>query len=556
MHFRKATAADKDAILALYRSLVGTKFCAWTLDYPGEEDIEKDLSADALFCLENEKGQIVGTISIDQDEEVESLPCWSKELQPAGELSRLGVVEAYQNQGLARQLLLYGMDELRRQGYKSVHFLVCKSNKKAIRSYDKLSFAIVGECSLFGEEWWCYEKRLQEEGYSYRNFFKNLYQSLGQTYTFQAKTVEEAVKWQETFRNALRKTLGLKLLEDLAGEWRSGQKAGSAVAGAGTLLECVREEGYTRYKFRLETLPEVAMPFYMLVPEGVTAQNPARAVIAIPAHGANKDTVAGVPANDAVREKLFKSPKEAYGLAFVKRGYVAFCPDPPGYGERLEPEATEDRAFRGAAAIDSDEGEKPSMVSGPIREDTAQDPLGCSCKNLAQTAEALGLSLTALEIWDLMRLVEFAISRPEVDAKRIVSAGFSGGGQYAMWLAAMDERIAAAAVSGYVHGYYDSILDVHLCPCNYAPMLWRLGDISDICSLIAPRPLFVENGRKDPLNGYRGIQGPREQVARIGEAYRLYGKEECLRHVTPEGSHQWYGECYEFLDQALHEAAL
>lgn len=553
MYFRKATAADKAAILGLYHSLVGTKFCAWTQDYPAEEDVERDLSRDALFCLENEKGQIVGTISIDQDEEVESLPCWSKELQPAGELSRLGVAQAYQNQGLARELLLQGMEELKCRGCRSVHFLVCKTNEKAIRSYDKLSFDIVGECCLFGEEWWCYQKGLQEEGegsfgYSYGNFFKNLYKSLGQTYTFQARTVQEAVRWQETFRSALRETLGLKLLEELAGERKSGLQEGSTAAGSGTLLECVREEGYTRYKFRLETLPGVAMPFYMLVPEGVTAQNPARAVIAIPAHGANKDTVAGVPANEAVREKLSRAPKEAYGLAFVKRGYVAFCPDPPGYGERLEPEAREDLAFRRTTVMASEDGGH--------QKDSVQDPLGCSCKNLAQTAEALGFSLTALEIWDLMRLVDFAINRPEVDAKRIASAGFSGGGQYAMWLAAMDQRIAAAAVSGYVHGYYDSILDVHLCPCNYAPMLWRLGDISDICSLIAPRPLFVENGLQDPLNGYRGIAGPREQVERIREAYRLYGKEDCLQHATPEGSHQWYGECYEFLDQALHKPAL
>ncbi len=160
MHFRKATAADKDGILALYGSLVGTECCAWTQDYPNEEEIEKDLSREDLFCLENQEGQIVGTISIDQDREVESLPCWARELQPAGELSRLGVAQAYQNQGLARRLLQYGMEELKRRGCRSVHFLVCKTNEKAIRSYDRLSFDIVGECSLFGEEWWCYEKSL------------------------------------------------------------------------------------------------------------------------------------------------------------------------------------------------------------------------------------------------------------------------------------------------------------------------------------------------------------------------------------------------------------
>ena len=120
-----------------------------------------------------------------------------------------------------------------------------------------------------------------------------------------------------------------------------------------------------------------------------------------------------------------------------------------------------------------------------------------------------------------------------------------------MWLAAMDERILAAVVSGYVHGYYESIMDVHLCPCNYAPDLWELGDISDICSLIAPRPLFVENGIQDPENGRCGIDGPAEQVARIRKAYEIYGKEQNLKFVTPQGKHRWYGLCYDFLNEAV-----
>lgn len=160
MKYIKATATDKAEILALYRSLIGTEYCAWTNDYPNEDDIENDLTRDGLFCLKDINGSILGVISIDQDEEVEKLPCWTESLKPAGELSRIGVRVENQNQGIARRLLQYGMDELKRQGMKSVHFLVCKTNKKAIRSYNKLNFDIVGECELFGEEWWCYEKSL------------------------------------------------------------------------------------------------------------------------------------------------------------------------------------------------------------------------------------------------------------------------------------------------------------------------------------------------------------------------------------------------------------
>lgn len=389
--------------------------------------------------------------------------------------------------------------------------------------------------------------------YSYKKFFQNVYKTKGQTYEYRARTPEEFGQWRQEFRQALQEALGLDLLEELAASWRqagSGSRPESEnqpVNAPGVQppcpwpveqLEQVEEEGYTRYKFQMETLPQVYMPFYMLVPQGISEQKPARAVIAIPAHGANKDTVAGVPTCSAVKEKLARTPKEAYGLTLVKQGYVALCPDPPGYGERIEPLPRE--------AASPQAHEQTGGQEAPV-----PDPLGCSCKDLAQTAEAFGFSLTALEIWDLMRLVDFATGRKEIDEKAIGTIGFSGGGQYAMWLAAMDQRIQAAVVSGYVHGYYDSILDVHLCPCNYAPGLWRLGDISDICSLIAPRPLFVENGLEDPLNGYRGIAGPREQVERIRKAYLLWGQEQNLVHVTPKGGHQWYGECYDFLDRML-----
>lgn len=160
MNFTQASEKDKSKILALYRSLAGTEFCAWTEEYPGEIDIEGDLSRDGLFCLKDEKGEIAGVISIDQDENVERLTCWSKELQPSAELSRIGVRVENQNQGIARKLLQHAMEELRRRGKRSVHLLVCKTNKKAIRSYEKLNFEVVGECQMFGEDWWCYEKVL------------------------------------------------------------------------------------------------------------------------------------------------------------------------------------------------------------------------------------------------------------------------------------------------------------------------------------------------------------------------------------------------------------
>ena len=64
-HVRKEEA---DEVLDLYRSLIGTPFCAWTADYPSRSDVDFDLSRNALFCLRNEEnGEIAGVISIDED---------------------------------------------------------------------------------------------------------------------------------------------------------------------------------------------------------------------------------------------------------------------------------------------------------------------------------------------------------------------------------------------------------------------------------------------------------------------------------------------------------
>lgn len=161
MIFIEATEAEKKEILELYRSVIGSQGCTWSMEYPNEEILEGDLKRNDLFCLKDESGTIVGAISVDDDKVVDKLVCWSKELQPGAELARLVVKEEFQNQGIARLLLQNGMTELKKRGCRSVHFLVSKTNERAIRSYAKLEFRVKGECDLFGEHWWCYEKELE-----------------------------------------------------------------------------------------------------------------------------------------------------------------------------------------------------------------------------------------------------------------------------------------------------------------------------------------------------------------------------------------------------------
>jgi dienelactone hydrolase len=357
--------------------------------------------------------------------------------------------------------------------------------------------------------------------YTYQTFFQNFYQNFPPDHGFHGENSEDFKLWKSDTRKALASLLGMHRLEQAA--------AGFSPA-VPQILEESEEKGYKRYKLSLETLPQVNMPFYMLVPDSATSTAPCKAMITIPAHGANKDSVAGVLTTPAVRRKLQETPKENYGEEFVKKGYVVFCPDPPGYGERLERTASEDKAF-----LDQPES----------------DSISSSCKNLTMTAEALGMSFAGLVLWDMMALVDYIETLDFVDMARLGCCGFSGGGLYTMWLAAMDDRIQLAVISGYLHGYYDSILETHLCTCNFVPGLWNHYDVCDIASLIAPRPLFFENGRSDILNGPRGIEDPVSQYEKVKQAYGVFQKEELVQHGIFDGPHMWYGLGYEFVDKHL-----
>lgn len=155
-----AKEQEKEEILALYKMQIGRAFCPWTEHYPGMDTIEYDLERDALFVMKNASGMIIAAITLDLDEEVEKLIYWTKELAPGGELSRLAVHPDYQNQGIAQKMLLHGMQVLKERGHKSVHFLVNRLNEKALRSYEHLHFNNVGECFMYEQPFYCYEKAL------------------------------------------------------------------------------------------------------------------------------------------------------------------------------------------------------------------------------------------------------------------------------------------------------------------------------------------------------------------------------------------------------------
>lgn len=154
-----AAAEDKNEILSLYKTMLYGA-ADWNEYYPNEETIEFDLSRNALYVMKNSEGEIIAAISVDKDEEVDALPCWDKELAPGAEISRLCVRRDMQNQGIAKTMMRYVFDILRKEGKKSVHILVKTGHEAALASYGKIGFQTVGECNMFGKDFICMEIKL------------------------------------------------------------------------------------------------------------------------------------------------------------------------------------------------------------------------------------------------------------------------------------------------------------------------------------------------------------------------------------------------------------
>lgn len=333
------------------------------------------------------------------------------------------------------------------------------------------------------------------------------YDRLARRDAFAGGIVQEYEAWKGRARETLRGLLGLDKMERCPLE-------------AEVLERVEAAPGIVREKVLLQVEPETYMPVFILIPRSAMEQRRSGrkpdCFIALPGHmGAGKYSVAGCAEIPAVREAIERFHYD-YGMQLAKAGYVVLCPDCRGFGERRD-EA--------------------------LQNDTEEAFLNSTCFQLAHMAEPLGQTVAGMCTYDVMRLLDYIYERDEWNRDTLGCLGFSGGGMQTLWAAAMDDRIRQAVISGYLYGYKDSLLLLNgNCSCNYVPHLWEHFDMGDIASLIAPRPLLIQSCRDDDLNGPRGLENVREQIAIIKNIYSLYGAEERLVHDVREGGHCWHEE--------------
>ncbi len=172
-------------------------------------------------------------------------------------------------------------------------------------------------------------------------------------------------------------------------------------------------QGYVIRNISFQTRPGVYATANLYIPEG---KGPFPGVVLMCGHSNNG---------------RFYDKYQSVGHTLALNGYVALAVDPWGAGERTTTHGLSE--YHGAN-------------------------LGASLMNI-------GESLMGVQISDNIRAVDLLNTLPYVDSEKIGATGASGGGNQAMWLAAMDERVKAAVPVVSV-GTFESYVMRSNCICE------------------------------------------------------------------------------------------
>lgn len=182
-------------------------------------------------------------------------------------------------------------------------------------------------------------------------------------------------------------------------------------------------------------------------------------------------------------------------IALVRQGFVVLTYDPIGQGER--------RIY-----WDNDLGD--SKVGGTTTEHSMvgwQSLLG-------------GESVARFKIWDGIRSIDYLQSLPFVDREKIGVAGCSGGGTLTTYIAALDDRVKAAAPACYITSWEEQLQGTgpQDAEQQFPGQLLEGLDHADWIGLAAPKPYLILSTDQD----FFPLEGARKTFAEMKRIYTLY----------------------------------
>ena len=323
-------------------------------------------------------------------------------------------------------------------------------------------------------------------------YSRALYAAAPRRLRFQARTRAEAEAWQVELRTKLIDLLGGFPGERVPLEIRT--------------LETRDFAGYTREKIVFNTRAGMSALAYVLIPRAT--KTPVPTVICVPGHGRGVDDIVGI--DEHGEDRTDKSGyQHDFALQVVEAGMAAVAIEPVAFGARRDPV-------------------------------TSRKGLGTTaCQPAAGGALLLGETMIGWRVWDVMRTVDVISTRPALDVNRVGLMGISGGGTATLFGAALEPRIKAAFVSGYLNTFRDSVGSLSHCMDNYVPGVLNWAEMYDLAGLIAPRPLFAESGEQDAIFP---IQASRESFGHVREIYRVFGAEDRVDQEVFPAEHSFWGK--------------
>ena len=260
-------------------------------------------------------------------------------------------------------------------------------------------------------------------------------------------------------------------------------------------LRTIEKDGYRIEHIVYESQPGFYVTSSMFIPDGLRKKSKAPVVIYCSGHS----------------DEGYRSAIYLHVIAnLVKKGFIVFAFDPVGQGERLE-------------YFDPRTGK--STVGGPTTEHSYP----------GAQAFITGSSQTRYMIWDGIRAVDYLLTRKEVDPARIGITGRSGGGTQSAYIAAMDERIYAAAPECYITNFTRLLQTIgpQDAEQNMFNVIQKGIDHPDFLLVRAPKPALMITTTGD----FFSIQGARETSKEVAGIYKAFGKEDHFGMVEDDGPH-------------------
>ncbi|MEW9668307.1 dienelactone hydrolase family protein [Ammoniphilus sp. 3BR4] len=333
-------------------------------------------------------------------------------------------------------------------------------------------------------------------------YLEYLYASIQPEFSFIARSKEDWFEWRSALKDKF---------SELLGHFPSEKVELSPI-----VLERKVFESYVRERIEYTVDAHLRVPAYLLIPKH--RSGPLPAVIACHGHGYGSREIVGLWP-DGSENTSAPGIHKNFALELVKKGFVVLAPEILGFGDRR------------------------------LLQDQNEDPRVNSCYRLSMNLLMMGRTLAGQRVFELQRAVDYLIAREDVANEQIGCMGLSGGGLICAFASAIDERIKAVVLSGFVNTFKGSVLSMRHCADNYIPGILPYAEMPDLIGLIAPRPLFIETGMEDHVFP---LDSALEAISQLKRIYGMIGATSALETDIFPGTHEIWGKnAYDWLEIQL-----